>query len=630
MEKLTLTSAKLTGNPGTSGWAQVHEFAPEDATKLAQRGHLFAVVATSRHEEGVDSVIAGRELLARLHEEYFGKDEGEAFNVLKSAVEKVISEFRESWGEVEVAAVAFMDKVVYSAVGGGAQVSIFRNGMLAKILESSPNKVVSASGYPKEKDILLLATKRFFETIPNGVLKGALEGADPATAAESLAPSIHAIPDNGNISAVVIKFEKETFFPKEEVEAPPEAPAGISMAQKARVLLGGAVSRVQGVLSRRLPERKIYVKGVPEEESLPQSKKMTMSVGIVLLVILLISIGFGIRQKVLKDQKSKYGDRLTQAQHEIDEAIGLASLNAERSRELFGSSLSLAETLKAEGVKDPQLEELLIKLDSNRGTILGEYRQDGELYMDLSILSDGFKGDDLSGSSDRVYVLDKSGKKVVGITLATKKTEVVAGPDQLEGASLLASYEDRVFILTGEGIFEVGDERTEAINKDWEGDVFPYAYAANIYLLDKVANTIWRFAGAEGAFGSKTDWLGEGVEPDFSRIVSVTIDGNIWVLSQTGKILKFSRGSPQSVAAAGVVPSLAQADAIYTNEELGFVYILDKGGKRVVVLDKDGAYKAQYFSDKAGEASDLAVSEEEKKIILLAGSKLYFLELKHL
>lgn len=630
MEKLTLTSAKLTGNPGTSGWAQVHEFAPEDETKLAQRGHLFAVVATSRHEEGVDSVIAGRELLGRLHEEYFGKEEGEAFNVLKSAVEKVIDEFRESWGEVEVAAVAFLDKVVYSAVGGGAQVSIFRNGMLAKILESSPKQVVSASGYPKEKDILLLATKRFFETVPNGVLKGALEGADPATAAESLAPSVHSIPDNGNIGAVVIKFDKETFFPKEEIAPAPEVPSGTPMADKARSFLGSVLSKAQNALSRRLPERKIFVKGVPDDESLPQNKKMTMSVGIVLLVILLVSIGFGIRQKILKDQKGKYGDRLTQAQHEIDEAINLASLNPERSRELFGSSLSLAETLKAEGVKDARLEELLSRLESNRGTILGEYRQDGELYMDLSIVSDGFKGDDLSGSSDRVFVLDKSGKKVVGITLATKKTEVVAGPDQLEGATSLASYADRVFVLTGEGIFEVGDERTKAVEKDWDGDAIPYVYAGNIYLLDKAANTIWRYAGAEGTFGSKTDWLGAGVEPDFSRIVSISIDGNIWVLSQTGKILKFTRGSPQNISASGVIPSLSSADAIYTNEELGFVYILDKSGKRVVVLDKDGNYKAQYFSDKVSEATDLMVSEKEKKIILLGGAKLYFLELKHL
>jgi len=630
VEKLTLTSAKLTGNPGTSGWAQVHEFAPDDATKLAQRGHLFAVVATSRHEEGVDSVIAGRELLARLHEEYFGKEEGEAFNVLKSAVEKVIDEFRESWGEVEVAAVAFLDKVVYSAVGGGAQVAIFRNGMLAKILESSPKQVVSASGYPKERDILLLATKRFFETIPNGVLKGALEGADPATVAESLAPSVHASQDNGNLGAVVIRFEKEVFFAKEEEAVPSPVPSGVSLMDRARGVLAGAFSGIQNALAKRLPERKIFVRGAPEEEVLPQSKKMTLTVGIVLLLILLVSIGFGIRQKVLRDQKSKYGDRLTQAQHEIDEAVSLASLNPERSRELFSSSFSLAETLKAEGVKDPALEEVIRKLEENRGRILGEYREEGALYMDLSILSDGLKGDDMSGSSERVYILDKAGKKVVGITLATKKTEVVAGPDQLEGATSLASYTERVFVLTGEGIFEVGDEKTKAIEKDWEGEVLPYAYAGNIYLLDKAANTIWRFAGAEGSFGSKSEWLGEGIEPDFSRIVSISIDGNIWVLSQTGRILKFSRGSPQNISAAGVFPSLSSADVIYTNEELGFVYILDKGGKRVVVLDKDGNYKAQYFSDRLSEANDLAVSEKEKKIILLAGSKLYFIELKHL
>jgi len=132
-----LISSKLTGNPGTSGWAQVHEFAPVEPEKLDSRGRLYAVVATGRHEEGVDAVSAGRELLARLHEEYFGGEEGPAFAVLQNAVKKVSDEFGQSWGEVEIAAVALVSDVVYSVVGGGAQVAIFRNGMLAKILESS-------------------------------------------------------------------------------------------------------------------------------------------------------------------------------------------------------------------------------------------------------------------------------------------------------------------------------------------------------------------------------------------------------------------------------------------------------------------------------------------------------------
>src|SRR3972149_5387158 len=108
-----LISPKLPGNPGTAGWAQVHEFAPEDPEKLESRGRLFAVVATGRHEEGVDAVSAGRELLARLHEEYFGGEQGPAFAGLQNAVKKFSDEFGQSWGEVEIAAFALVEDVVY-------------------------------------------------------------------------------------------------------------------------------------------------------------------------------------------------------------------------------------------------------------------------------------------------------------------------------------------------------------------------------------------------------------------------------------------------------------------------------------------------------------------------------------
>jgi hypothetical protein len=88
-----VSSSKLTGIPGPSGWVQVHEYLPKDEEKLKLRGHLFAVIATSgkgvsgpdlrfresqgsekgpRPGGGVESVAAGRELLTRLHEEYFG------------------------------------------------------------------------------------------------------------------------------------------------------------------------------------------------------------------------------------------------------------------------------------------------------------------------------------------------------------------------------------------------------------------------------------------------------------------------------------------------------------------------------------------------------------------------------
>lgn len=637
MVSFNLSSAKITGNPGSSGWAQVHEFRPEDDQKLALRGHIFAVVATSRQEPGVDSVTTGRELLARLHEEYYGKEEGTPFNTLKSALEKVIGEFKSSWGDVQIAATVSIGDVVYSAAGGGAQISIFRNGMLASILESTKEEVVVASGYPKDGDMLVLGTKIFFDTFPSGTIKGALEAKDPGLATESLAPAIHSKEDAGSLGVVIIKFEKSDglFTQEKTVSLPTDSPAVI------RVVSGGVglkinslIKKVGGsfnaLITKNLPERRIYIKGLPEEETSTKSRKTTFLVGIILLVLLVLSIGFGIRQKSIKEERSKYATRLVQATHEADEAVGLISLDPDRARELFANSRITAETLKNEGVKDPDLESLITKLDQNQGSVLGEYKDEPQLFLDLSILSDGFSGNELSGSSDKFYVLDKNGKKIVGISTETKKTAVVAGPDQVIDAQGLASYEDRVFIVTTDGIYEVGKTKSLVAAKDWSGEALAYLYAGNIYLVDKAGNMIWRYSGSGAAFGTKQKWLAPSVTVDLSKIHGLTIDGTIWTITTSGKIVRFSLGNPQNITPTGIFPALTSIDAIYTNEALNSVYLLDKGNKRIVVLTKDGKYKAQYLNDKVGEAIDLVVSEKDKKIILLTGQKLLFLEIKHL
>ena len=106
---LDVTSAKLTAAPGQSGWVQVHEFTPAEPEKLEARGHLWAVVATKKVEEAsIDTISAGREIISRLHEEYFGDLTAKPFNALRSATDKVLTEFKESWGGVEISACALV------------------------------------------------------------------------------------------------------------------------------------------------------------------------------------------------------------------------------------------------------------------------------------------------------------------------------------------------------------------------------------------------------------------------------------------------------------------------------------------------------------------------------------------
>jgi hypothetical protein len=636
---LNVSSAKLTGNPGISGWAQVHEFKPDDSLKLESRGHFFAVIATGKESGEKGGVALGREILIRLHEEYFGKDEGTSFNALKSAVAKVIKEFFPTWGNIEIAAVACTGDVVYSVAGGGSQVAIFREGMLAKILVSKDEDIVSASGYPKENDTLILGTKRFFESIPNGVIKAALESGGPQVAAEALAPSVHANSDTGSLGAVILNFKKGDTFLKTESQ-------NLSMSGKENLRLGisatpglgpiqffgkigGEIKNTASRIIDGISHKRIYVRERFYTDK-PQSKKTSLLVGTLILVILFVSIAFGIKRQKDNEYKGRYEVRLSEAQKNYDEAVNLATLDPNKARELFSQSKSEALSLKGEGIEDIRLGALINKIEEKQGQVLGEYRVGPQLYLDLSLLSNDFVGDLTASSGEKFYVLDKSGKKIVGINFNTKKSEVVAGPDQVEGALSLAAYEGRVFILTDSGVYEVGNKKSKVIEKDWEGEVLPYAYTGNIYILDKGARTIRRYVGTGGSFSRGQIWLAPTVIPDFSKVVSITIDGTVWVLTSTGKILKFSLGSPQSFVVPSVTPALTNPTFIYSNLDLKNLYILDPANKRVLVLSKTGDYIAQYFSDNLSEAKSLVVSEETKKLVFLAGSKLYSIELKHL
>lgn len=324
-----------------------------------------------------------------------------------------------------------------------------------------------------------------------------------------------------------------------------------------------------------LGEKRVSFYTEPRFEPDFKSKRTTFSVGIILLTILIVSVGFGVRQKSVKQKADEAASQEQEA----------------RAREEAGF-----------------------------------FEATPELFLDLTLLSSGFKGDTLSASSGNLYVLDKNSKKIVAIEIANKKSGVVAGQGKLSEAFDLASYEDRVFVLDSEGIKEVDEDLTKVVEKDWGGEALIQAFAGNLYVLDKTAGAVYRYAGSDDTFGSKQNWLSSSTKPDFSSASAWTFDGSIYVLTGS-KILKFSQGSPQVFSLPGEVLSVA---AVYADEENQYFYVLDKENGKVFALEKDGKFKAQYSSEEIKNAVNLIASEAEKKTILLTGEKLLSIEMRHL
>jgi len=497
-----ITSAKITGNPDKGGWAQAYQFTPADPEKLTSRGQFFAVISTGTKEEGIDAVSAGRELLSRVHEEYFGRGEGSAFSTLSSSVEKVIEEFS-SWEDVEIGCIIYLTDIVYIVVGGGAKVYLLRNDILTPLIQSENGKCLAASGHPHDSDLFIIGSSSFFTSFSAGVIKGSAIGKDPNYAVESLAPTLHALPAAGKVGALFLSFaqgpEVNERIAKienkiQKVPIPRSSTRGELPPQNENVGTGFIKS-----LLKRVKETRVYVQADAgfDRESNPK-RRISLGLGAALLVLLVVSIVFGIREKKQKDIKENYVETLASASHNLSEADELYSLNPERSRELLIEARQKVLGLSSEGVQDSTLDELKKKIEENEKKILGEFRVEAESFVELALLSDGFEADEVVMSQEVAYVVDKDSRKIIRVGVGNKRSEVIVGPHVIDKIDNIAVYSDRVFVVNSEGVFEIEEGRVDTkIDPEWMGSVLAYSYAANFYILDKGASTIYRYTSTE-------------------------------------------------------------------------------------------------------------------------------------
>lgn len=646
-----IDSAVLTGRPDETGWSQAHVFKPQDESKLLLKGELYVVLSVGDAEQGIANTILGRDLLGKIYRDYFeGKDS--PYLNLKNAISGVLSEFSENIKDIEIAAVVRIDNVAYLATVGGAGVVMVRDKNIISILNAGGTNLALASGFLKDQDVIALGTSRFYSRFDLAKVLSNLTARTLEDAVEFFARDTHSDIGNGKLGLLLLKCsrtlgqENQTagFGQKKGGESPEntvtenlnleaEKEKFVSRAEQPpgykKNWIDFLKHKIVPILEK-IPERKFYV-GAKQDNLRDLSKRKTFaSVGVIILFLLVLSIIFGIRQKKLNDYKSLYQTELAEATHQLDEAEEIYSLNPARSRELFSESKVTVTKLLSENIKDPQLSELEDRLNESQGKILGEYKLDTELYVDLTLLSNGFKGDSIILSDDKLFILDKNARKIVGITLGTKRSEVVAGPSVIDRVDDIGASSGRLFISNSDGIFELKERLVRVIDKDWTGEVLIYPYAGNMYLLEEETSSIWRYAGSNEGYGSRKNWLASETVVDLNNPEAFNIDGSIWILDKGGAILKFSLGNQQNFKSEGVYPEILKPKTLFTNDQSEYLYILDPENSRVVVIDKEGKYKAQYVSDELKNTTSIAVSEKERKLILLTSEKLYGIELKHL
>jgi len=365
-------------------------------------------------------------------------------------------------------------------------------------------------------------------------------------------------------------------------------------------------------------ETNIYIDNAKIIDATSNKRRTTLSVGILILILLILSVFFGLKQK-----------KLNEFNLNSEAKLKIAIENYElKTRESFIKSKEIAESLKSDGYKNEKLEDLIKKINESESELLGETKVETKELLDLTLQVNGFNGRHISVTDKVLFVYDENEKNIIKLDINGKSASIAAKKELLDGTKGIGAYDGRLFTLNDDGIYEISSERKKLIDADW-GNSLIYLYSANIYMVDKDNNKIYRFSGNGKQFGDKSEWLAPGVEADFSKVIDMTIDGSIWIVTSSGKIIKYTNGNPNQILLGGIVKQIENPTAIYTNENLKYAYVLDSSEGRVIVLEKNGQFKIQYVAEEIKNAKDLVISEDEKKLILLTGPKLSYFELNN-
>ncbi len=512
------------------------------------------------------------------------------------------------------------DNLFLGTIGNGV-VWMSRGEKIGRVLSSYQ----VSKGKVRQGDVLLFCSESFDQFLKEEKRRQLFKIKDPEEMTETIIPSLLSDSKLKGVTVLVVSITSAP-FKKQSVNF-------LSQYHLPNKKLGQIVSRISSFIKLGKPP---HLSSFDSQQS--RSKKTLLTISVILIILLIISIFFNIGHRKNTIRSKKINDVLNLVTHQYEEAVGLIDLNAVRARELLASSkLSLASLLaeipkKSEEYR--QINEWMEKIAAAEITAYKIYKLTAvPVFFDLNLIKQGGQGDLFSSYKEKKAILDKKNKVVYFLATNTKQSAIMAGSEVVEDAQTISLHGNNIYILNSKGIVSIDiSSKTSktVISKDdqWGQIMSLAAFAGNIYLLDITNSIVWKYIATDFGFSGRYSYFNPDVRVDLKNASQLVIDGAVWVVVDKKQILKFSKGLGEQFAFKGLADTIEEIVSISTSDVDKNLYLLDKKTKRILVFDKAGDYQSQYQWDGLNEASDISASEEEGKIFVLAGSKIYAIDLK--
>ena len=406
---------------------------------------------------------------------------------------------------------------------------------------------------------------------------------------------------------------------------------------------------------KNTPIRKIYFlvskTYIKISDPIKKSKKKSqffMTLAILLVVILLVSGTVSYRQKVVIDNRNKIEQAYNNLKNKTEGAVKANQLgDTKKAQSLLEEARNDIKGISSSSYMKDQIKALEIEINTATESVFNIQRfEEITPIANFTQIDQTIKVDSLIKIGDKLITIDKERHKGVSFSTDSKAIEsipsltfdgTVEKTTPLNDKSVIAMLTgnpDSLYIYNS----KVGTtEKVKQITEEpWPKAKAISSYLNNVYMLVPTDGQVYRYTSLINSYSNKNPYLVDK-NIDLTNAVDLSIDGSVYILMKTGDVMKFSTGEkvefnihgfPQifNEQEKGNDAKMLDPIRIIATESIPYIYIVDKGAKRVVVFDKEGAYRTQYVSSKWSDIKDFTVDGNTG--YLLSGTELYQISLK--
>jgi len=586
----------FSGNSESKSWSRYWENDPDDPILKSTKGHLFALLnISSEDEKELNSV--GHDINYEFNQNYFNpENNSDVLTNLSQSIDSIVKNPLYSDYKIDFITAVVLEDHLYLATFGQGKVVFKRQDKISILLDGLSNQTETLNGPIKNQDRIFLLTNSFFEKITWQKIKLFLSDSKIQSIEENFLSAIFSLKDQKNLAAAFIEIESE----EQDI----------------------STNNLQTIDNSKTDKSAF----IPHHESREVSKRKRISLllGIILVIVLSLSTYFGYQKNKTQKIEKQYQTLKIEIESQIENINKTKILSLDSAREAATVAQTTIEKMVALKIHQNEIENY----NSQLKTILSQTGSPESfspdfLYDTTQIITNS-QFQKIIFNDNKIYFLDPTNGRIDYFDTDSKSAKPVLASDKIKTATNFTFDKTNLYLMDNENIYLVNkSDLTSKISLvDVKASDFKF-WNGSAYVLDSENQTIWKFTPNSTGFSKAQNWLKNDAKLDLGA-TSLSINGKIWVLYQSGLVSPFLSGTKQEFIPSQT-PQFTKTDSLDVTQQKEYLSFVDNNN--IIYLYQKSGELLKKFNLGSLKVNDIAFNEIDSLIyILCSDQKIYSIQ----